>query len=317
MEWPTSSTTPRSSSSTTWSWSASATSCPTSSHPPPPSSKLAATAAKFGIANTYSDYQKMIAEQDPEAVYVLMPPQHLFEPAAYALEHGKHVFIEKPPALTVTQIRNLAKKAEAHGCLTMCGFNRRFTPLVTACRRRVEERGPIEQAAVTFYKNHFAGEYYNGVVDILTCDAIHALDLLRGLCGEVKHLQSSVRRTGGEDYANSWNVLMEFDNGACGILLAHWTAGKRFHHAEFHAKGISCFTEFEVDARIWADNQNEPVYLTAEQVAGSDAKHKTFGFFQENRHFIDSIQARELPLTHFGDAARTMELVERIYHSAF
>lgn len=278
--------------------------------------KLQATAAKFQIANTYTDYKQMIGEQDPEAVYVLMPPQHLFEPASYVLSAGKHLFIEKPPALTLTQIRNLAKLARRHGCLTMCGFNRRFTPLIVEGKRRVEERGPIEQVAVTFYKHHFAGEYYGGVIDILTCDAIHAVDLLRHLGGEVAKLVSSVRKTGGEDYPNSFNALMEFESGACGVLLTIWTVGKRFHHAEWHARGISCYTEFEVDARIWADNANEPVYLTAEEVTGSAEKHKTFGFFGENRHFIDSVRAGRDPLTNFDDAVRTMELVERIYRSA-
>ncbi len=279
--------------------------------------KLQATAEKYGVANTYSDYKQMIGEQDPEAVYVITPPQHLYEPVSFAIGAGKHVYIEKPPALTLTQIRNLAKKAERAGVLSMVGFNRRHTPLVVECRRRVMERGPIELASVTFYKYHFAGEYYDGVVDILTCDAIHALDLVRFLCGgEVRSLAASVRQTGGEDYPNSWQALMEFDTGATGLLMAHWTAGKRFHHAEFHAKGISCFTEFEKSADIWADNSSEPVHLDAAEFTGASEVHKTFGFFAENRHFIDCIQSGQLPSSHFGDAVKTMELVDRIYHSA-
>jgi predicted dehydrogenase len=279
--------------------------------------KLAATAERFGIASTYSDYQQMVTEQEPQAVYVLMPPQHLYDPVSYCLGAGKHVFIEKPPAMTVTQITNLARKAAAKDCLTMVGFNRRYAPLITECKRRVTERGPIEQAAVTFYKHHFAGEYYDGVIDILTCDAIHAVDLLRGLCGEVTKLASSVRSTGGEDYPTSWNALMEFDSGACGVLLAIWTVGKRFHHAELHAKGISCYTEFEVDGKLWADNKEDAVHLTAAGLAGSSDRHKTTGFFQENRHFIDSIRAATQPQTCFDDAVKTMELVQRIYRSAF
>ena len=232
--------------------------------------KLTATADKFGIAHRYSDYKQMITEQDPQGVYVLMPPQHLYEPAAFALKAGKSVFIEKPPALTLTQLKNLKKKADQSGALTMVGFNRRFTPLVVECRRRLLERGPIELAAVTFYKNYFAGEYYDGVVDILTCDAIHALDLVRHLCGgEVAHVASSVRETGGEDYPNSWQALMQFDNGSTGLLLAHWTAGKRFHHAELHAKGMSAYTEFEVNAKIWADGGAEPIAdLDAKEFTG-------------------------------------------------
>lgn len=280
--------------------------------------KLKATAEKFGVPHTYSDYKQMITEQDPDAVYVIMPPQHLYEPTSFAIQAGKHVMIEKPPALTVTQIRNLAKLADKHNVLSMVAFNRRHTPLVVEGKKRVEERGPIELASVTFAKTHFAGEYYGGVVDILTCDAVHALDLVRFLCGgEVTNLVSSVRQCGGEDYPNSWQALMEFDSGATGILIAHWMAGKRLHHCEFHAKGITCYTEFEVDADIWADGGKEHTHLVAEEVTGAEEKFKTFGFMGENRHFIDCIRGGRLPSSHFGDAVKTMELVDRIYHSAF
>ncbi|MCC7490941.1 MAG: Gfo/Idh/MocA family oxidoreductase [Fimbriimonadaceae bacterium] len=279
--------------------------------------KLAATAAKYAIPHTYSDYKAMVKEQDPDAVYVITPPQHLYEPVSYVLGAKKHVFIEKPPALTLTQIRNLAKKADQAGVLSMVGFNRRHTPLVVECKQRVEERGPIELAAVTFYKNYFAGEYYDGMVDILTCDAIHALDLVRWLSGgECVKLSSSVRMTGGEDYPNSWQALMEFSTGCTGLLLAHWTAGKRFHHAEFHAKGITCYTEFEKSADVWADGAAEPVHLEAAEVTGASEGHKTFGFFAENRYFIDCIQSGTQPSSHFGDAVKTMELVARIYQGA-
>ena len=127
-----------------------------------------------------------------------------------------------------------------------------------------------------------------------------------------------MRETGGEDYPNSWQALMQFDNGSTGLLLAHWTAGKRFHHAELHAKGMSAYTEFEVNAKIWADGGAEPIAdLDAKEFTGATEAFKTFGFFQENRHFIDCLQSGQQPLTNFGDAMKTMELVDQIYHWAF
>jgi len=40
--------------------------------------KLKATADKFHIEKTFTDYKKMLDEIEPDAVYVLMPPHHLF-----------------------------------------------------------------------------------------------------------------------------------------------------------------------------------------------------------------------------------------------
>ena len=149
--------------------------------------KARGTAERFGIPRVDTDYRRMLAEVDPEAVWVLMPPQHLYEPVSTALQQGRHVFIEKPLALTTVQARMLAYFAEQRGLQTMVGFQRRHIPAVTDLRRRVEERGPIHYATVSFLKatrdlSAHAG-FYDGAIDPLTSDGIHAVDNLRWLCG--------------------------------------------------------------------------------------------------------------------------------------
>ena len=39
------------------------------------------------------------------------------------------------------------------------------------------------------------------------------------------------------------------------------------------------------------------------------------GFWHENRHFIDCVKEGRQPLTNFADAAKSMELVDRIYEA--
>lgn len=273
------------------------------------------TAGRFGIARTYADYRTMLAEVDPEAVYILMPPHHLFDITLHCLSQKRHVFIEKPPGVTREQTRNLALAAERNGCLTMVGFNRRFIPLVREVRRRVDEHGPMLQCVATFYKNSLgAGPYYGGAIDILTCDAIHAVDMLRFMGGEPARVAADVRSLHAT-YDNSFNALIRFENGCTGVLLTNWVVGKRVHTFEMHAKGVSAFVNGDTRAEIFTNNQDAGEVLDSRQVAGSDAFHKYYGFFGENRHFIDCILENRLPETHFGDAVKTMELVERIYRS--
>ena len=45
------------------------------------------------------------------------------------------------------------------------------------------------------------------------------------------------------------------------------------------------------------------------------AYYKYTGFFAENRHFINCLKEGKQPMTNFADSVRTMELVDRIYHS--
>ena len=272
-------------------------------------------ARRFGIPREYADYRQMIEETAPDAVYVILRPHHLFDPLVWVIQQGLSAFLEKPPGVTLGQTRSLANLAEKHGALTMVGFNRRFIPLLVECRRRVEDRGPIIQAVATFYKHMLAQpQYYDGAVDFLTSDVIHCVDTLRWLCGEVDQLVSDVSWRYA-DYPSGFNALLRFRDGATGHLLNSYKVGKRVHTFELHARGISAFVDPDSEARIYANNGAVEEVLNARVVARSEEFRVYYGFAAESRHFIDCVKAGQQPMTHLGDALKTMELVDRIYHS--
>ena len=273
------------------------------------------TARRFSIPRAYANYEQMIEETAPEAVYVILRPHHLFDPLLWVIQQGLPVFLEKPPGVTLGQTRSLANLAEKHGSLTMVGFNRRFIPLLVECRRRVEERGPIIQAVATFYKHMLdQPQYYDGAVDFLTSDVIHCVDTLRWLCGEVERVISDVSWHYA-DYPSGFNALFKFKGGATGHLLNSYKVGKRVHTFELHAQGISAFVNPGSVGRIYADNGVLEEVLDTREIAGSAEFRAYYGFTAESRHFIDCVKEVRLPQTHLGDAVRTMELVDRIYHS--
>ena len=280
--------------------------------------KLADRADRFGIANRYTDYRALLAEQSPDIVHVLLPPHHVFDVAIAALDSGAHLLLEKPPGITAGQTAAMARAAEQAGKLSMVAFNRRHFPVLGACLAEVTARGPLDQFAVTFYKHHFTGDYFRGAIDVLTCDAIHAVDLMRHLGGEPKRVASVCRAAAGQPTASSWNAFIEFENGAVGNLMANWTVGKRFHHGELHARGVSCLIEFEREGTVWADNGNDPVAsFTAETLTGRSEPFVNWGFLAENRYFVDCVRTGTLPSSHLGDAVKTMELAARILSGAW
>lgn len=273
------------------------------------------TARRFGIPRAYADYRRMIEETAPDAVYVVLRPHHLYDPLLWVIKQGLPAFLEKPPGVTLGQTRSLAHLAERHGTLTMVGFNRRFIPLLVECRRRVEERGPIIQIVATFYKHMLnQPQYYDGAVDFLTSDVIHCVDVLRWLGGEVERVASDVSWHYA-DYPSGFNALFKFEGGATGHLLSSYKVGKRVHTFELHAQGISAFVDPDSEARIYADDGAVEEVLDTREVAGSNEFRMYYGFTAESRHFVDCVKEGRLPQTHLGDAVRTMELVDRIYHS--
>jgi len=275
--------------------------------------KLEETANKFGIERRYRDYKDMIGQNQLDAVYIVMPPHQLYDLVISCLNEGLNVFIEKPPGISLEQTRNMAHVAKKNGCLTMVAFNRRYIPLMRSARSIVEERGPIIQCMATFFKNTVGQEhpYYQGAVDVLTCDAIHAVDTLRWMAGEVERVAGSVRSIYA-DYENSFNALIEFKNGCTGFLVTNWAVGKRIHTFEMHAKGISAFINPNEGAVIYSDNKDEGHAMRTDEVAGSHEFAKYYGYYAENRHFIDCIRECRQPESNFEDAVKTMELVEAI-----
>ena len=211
----------------------------------------------------------------------------------------------------------MAILARKNRVLTGVTFQRRFSPVIRYGKALCEKRGPVHSAVATFYKNAVGRRpYYRGAVDILTCDAIHAVDTLRYLCGgEVESVASDVRRLDAE-HCNIHLALIKFSSGATGVLLTNWMTGRRMFTVEIHSPGISVFGEIEEGGKVFADGQSEPVeVLDGFEISGSKEGYRAFGEYDMNRHFIDCIQKGKQPDTNFEDATKTMELVDAIYQS--
>jgi len=273
--------------------------------------RLRSAMARFGVRKGYRDYRRMLDEVGVDAVYVVTPPHQLYDIVVDVLERGLNVFVEKPPGVTVTQTESLARLAERKGCITMVGFNRRFIPIMRVAKAFVEGEGVINTCIAEFHK-YYADElpYYRGAVDVLTCDAIHAVDMLRWACGEWRRVLSVVKRF-GRGYDNAFYALVEFGSGRVGVLAANWASGGRVHKFEFHTLGASAYVNPDDRALLYRHGKLE-LTITTQQAAGSSERVRYYGFYDENRHFIDCVREGREPETSFRDAVKSMQLVDEI-----
>ncbi len=277
--------------------------------------RLAAAADRYDVAGRYTDYRRMLEREELDAVYVVLPPHLLHDVVVDCLQAGVHVFVEKPPGVSTYETEAFAWYAQQHGCLTMCGFNRRFVPLLRHCKALVEAAGPIHLAAVRFHKFEAGPQdygFYRGAVSHLTSDIIHAVDALRWLAGGEVTEAAAHSRALGRPYANAHAALIGFSSGCSGVLLASRRAGARRHTFEFHGGDVSVYCDDTHEARVYRQDCGEPQVIRAADLTDAAHTHHRAGFLAEHQHFIDCIRSGAQPLTNFADAAKTMRLVDQI-----
>jgi D-galactose 1-dehydrogenase len=87
-----------------------------------------------GIDNFKSIDEMLAAVPDIEAVSLCMPPQYRYEAAEKALSAGKHVFLEKPPGATLSEVADLEALAASNGLSLFASWHSRYAPAVEAAR---------------------------------------------------------------------------------------------------------------------------------------------------------------------------------------
>src|SRR3989338_4134355 len=84
-----------------------------------PDFELVATASRHGTVDgvpAFKTIEEMLAAKPGiDAVSLCMPPQFRYAAALAALEAGKHVFLEKPPGATISEVEDLKRIANSKG----------------------------------------------------------------------------------------------------------------------------------------------------------------------------------------------------------
>lgn len=108
--------------------------------------KLVATASRnhsIEGVTAYKSMAEMLASGTAiEAISLCMPPQYRYEAAREALGAGKHVFLEKPPGATLSEVESLKNLAAEKGVTLFASWHSRHAPAVQVVKRHLQEHAP-------------------------------------------------------------------------------------------------------------------------------------------------------------------------------
>ena len=106
--------------------------------------ELVAVASRNAQAEGCANYPTLEAmlEGDPslDAIVLCQPPQARYEAARMALLAGKHVFLEKPPGATLSEVDALVALAKAQGVTLYASWHSRYAAAVAPAKRSLQAR---------------------------------------------------------------------------------------------------------------------------------------------------------------------------------
>ncbi|WP_235488580.1 Gfo/Idh/MocA family oxidoreductase [Frankia sp. AvcI1] len=143
-------------------------------------------ADRHGFAGAVAGADAVLDDDDIDVVVIATPHATHAGLAARALERGRHVWCEKPLALSFDELERVEKAAAAGGGVLVVGFNRRFSPPVRAARAALAARtGPLSTVYRIAAGAVPASHWYNDRVQggRLLGEVCHFLDTCAALAG--------------------------------------------------------------------------------------------------------------------------------------
>lgn len=98
-------------------------------------------AKKFGFEYHSTDYRKILKDPDIDAVIIATRHQTHAKMVVESLKHGKNVFVEKPLAVTIHELKEIVKTYRNNPNTVMVGFNRRFAPHTIIAKSFIRDYG--------------------------------------------------------------------------------------------------------------------------------------------------------------------------------
>jgi predicted dehydrogenase len=174
------------------------------------SDKLERCGKIWNVPNCYQDYQKMLIEIQPDIVSICTPDKTHYSIILHMLKTSqvKAIFAEKPLTIYLEEALEIVNFAEKKEILIAVNYSRRYSPIIINLKKALKGGSLGKIMKINGY--YTKGTIHNGT---------HWFDLACFLVGDIVKVQGYdiLKETEPDP---TYDVLIEFDNGANGYLHA-------------------------------------------------------------------------------------------------
>lgn len=211
---------------------------------------------KFGFREISSDSTAVFKDPEIDAVFITTPHNSHASMVCEALSAGKHVFVEKPLAMTFDELSNVTSTLDQYKdrCL-MVGFNRRFSPHMIEMKKWLQ---PSPSAIViTVNAGAIPADHWTQDVQVgggrIIGEACHFIDLARFLAAAPVTSVVATPMGGEGRLGDCVSIQLAFENGS--IATVHYLAnGSKDFPKErievFNSGNVLCCDNFRVSRAI-------------------------------------------------------------------
>lgn len=275
---------------------------------------------RFGFARSYGDPQAMLEAEQPQAVALVVPVPLTCELGSRILEQGFPLLLEKPPGETVAEVDRLAAAARTGGrgasdVPHQVAFNRRYVPLVSALRQRLDALGrdtPLQHIRYEMVRvNRRDADF--------STTAIHAIDAVRFITAsdfrDVRFRYQDLPALG----PGVANIFMDavMAVGATAHLAFCPVAGVVIERAVVHACDHTLFLEIPMWNAFDAPGRLVHVLggTVIEELHGpregdGAAPFELGGFYDQYVAFLDALAEGRAPAPALAETRQSVEIAE-------
>ncbi|MDB4483521.1 bi-domain-containing oxidoreductase [bacterium] len=183
---------------------------------------------KFNFKTIESDSNKVWQNPDINTVFITTPHSSHAQLVCEAMRAGKHVFVEKPLALTHQQLEEFIETQNQHpDQLLMIGFNRRFSPHTQQLKKWLESTPGSKSIILTINAGAIPANHWTQNIETgggrINGEACHFIDLARFLADSPIREASANTMCGGDgQLGDCVSVNLSFEDGS--IATIHYLA---------------------------------------------------------------------------------------------
>jgi predicted dehydrogenase len=296
--------------------------------------------AERQIPRHFTDYRALLDLKNLDLVVLGLPNDLHCEVTCHAAEAGKHVVVEKPMALNVSECDKMIAACDKAGVMLGYAEELCFTPKYVRLKQLVDEGALGKIHLVKQSEKHdgpHAGWFYDtkrsggGVTFDMGC---HAIEFFRWLLGREHpagkapvasvYAQMSTHvhgdKTDGDDEAL---LILTFGGGAVGLAEESWTKpGGMDDRAEVFGSDGQAYADVLHGNALRAYSRHG--YGYAVEKAGSTTGWSfpiyeeiwNYGFPQEMTHFVECVRQGTRPRENGHDGRAVVEAIHALYASA-